>query len=49
MKKISIKTKLYECPKCNRKIIGYVDNCPVCKTKIIKAGKDKIVTFIKKN
>jgi len=47
MKKISFK-RLYECKKCERKIVGYVGKCPLCNGEVAKTKEEKIVTLIKR-
>ena len=47
MKKISFK-KLYKCSECKRKIVGYVNKCPICNGVVAKTKEEKIVTLIKR-
>ena len=49
MKKIAFKN-VYICQNCHKKIVGYVNVCPICKTRnIVKSEENKIVTFVKKD
>jgi len=49
MKKIVFK-QVYMCMGCGRKIVGFINRCPICKDggRIIKTKEDKIVTLIKR-
>jgi len=47
MKKIIFKS-IYECENCKKRIVGFVNCCPLCKGKVIKTNEDKLVTFTKK-
>lgn len=47
MKRVSFK-QLYICKGCGRKIIGFVDKCPICKKEVEKVGEEKVITLLKR-